>query len=210
MPYHTLSVSKTVRYHTAGPEPRDAKGVLIALHGYGQLPEFFLRRFAPLAEAGWAVIAPEAMHRFYLNGTHGRVGASWMTKEAREDDIRDYVHYLDTLAAHLDMAHHQPVLLGFSQGVATASRWVALGSTGFQRLVLWAGTFPPDYPWERDNDRLKHLPIDVAIGSDDPYFDNGFLRTTEEVLGANGVTFTAHSFAGGHEIEPQLILQLLS
>ena len=210
MPYQTLTVSKTVRYHTAGPEPRDAKGVLFALHGYGQLPEYFLRRFAPLAEAGWCVIAPEGMHRFYLDGAHGRVGASWMTKEAREDDIKDYVAYLDALAAHVDTAQHRPILLGFSQGVATASRWVALGATEFQRLVLWAGTFPPDYPWKMDNERLKHLGIDVALGKDDPYFDDGLLQTTAEVLNANGVTFTPHSFEGGHAIDAQLLLRLLS
>ena len=29
------------------------------------------------------------MHRFYLEGSSGRVGASWMTKEAREDDKKE-------------------------------------------------------------------------------------------------------------------------
>lgn len=44
MPYHSFSVTKTTRYFTAGPAIAEAKGVLIALHGYGQLPEFFMRR----------------------------------------------------------------------------------------------------------------------------------------------------------------------
>ena len=91
MPYHSFSVTKTARYFTAGPAIAEAKGVLIALHGYGQLPEFFMRRLQPLADAGWAIVAPEGLHRYYLEGAHGRVGASWMTKEAREDDIVDYV-----------------------------------------------------------------------------------------------------------------------
>src|SRR5690554_3872961 len=41
------------------------------------------------------------MHRFYRKGTQGRVGASWMTKEARLDDIEDNHKYLDKLAEHL-------------------------------------------------------------------------------------------------------------
>ncbi|MGB1122955.1 MAG: hypothetical protein ACPG08_05475, partial [Flavobacteriales bacterium] len=133
MPYHSFSVTKTARYFTAGPAIAEANGVLIALHGYGQLPEFFMRRLQPLADAGWAIIAPEGLHRFYLEGAHGRVGASWMTKEAREDDIADYVRYLDALSAELGLTERRPVLLGFSQGVATASRWVAMGQTAFSR-----------------------------------------------------------------------------
>ena len=61
-----------------------------------------------------------------------------------------------------------------------------------------------------DNERLKHLAIDVALGTDDPYFDDGLLQTTAEVLNANGVTFTPHSFEGGHAIDAQLLLRLLS
>ena len=34
MPYHSFSVTKTARYFTAGPAIAEAKGALIALHGY--------------------------------------------------------------------------------------------------------------------------------------------------------------------------------
>lgn len=209
MPYHSFTIPKTARYFTAGPAPENAKGVLIALHGYGQLPEFFLRRFAPLAEAGWAIIAPEGLHRFYLEGTKGRVGASWMTKEAREDDIRDYVDYLDALAEHVGLAEYDPVLLGFSQGVATASRWLAMGRTKFSRLVLWAGVFPPDYPWEVGCEALQRLRVDVALGTEDPFFDDELLRTTASILDAKQVAYTTHTFPGGHAVDASLLARLL-
>ena len=209
MPYRSFPVSKTARYFTAGPEPENAKGVLIALHGYGQLPEFFLRRFAPLAEAGWAVIAPEGLHRFYVEGTKGRVGASWMTKEAREEDIHDYVTFLDDLADHLELAHCNPVLLGFSQGVATASRWVAMGRTVFSRLVLWAGVFPPDYPWENGCEALQNMRVDVALGTEDPFFDDALLQTTASILDTKQVEYTAHTYRGGHSVDPSLLAELL-
>ena len=70
MPYHSFSVTKTARYFTAGPAIAEAKSALIALHGYGQLPEFFMRRLQPLADAGWAIVAPEGLHRYY-NGPSG-------------------------------------------------------------------------------------------------------------------------------------------
>ena len=209
MPYHSLSITKTARYFTSGPAISEAKGVLIVLHGYGQLPEFFLRRFQPLADAGWAIVAPEGLHRFYLEGAFGRVGASWMTKEAREDDIADYVRYLDALSVKLDLTERRLVLLGFSQGVATASRWVAMGNTAFSRLILWSGVFPPDYPWESGTEQMKSMRIDVALGTEDDFFDDSLLKTTASVLEAKAVSFTTHSFQGGHAIDTDLLQLLL-
>ena len=127
---HSFSVPRTARWWSAEPvEKAERRGTLIVLHGYGQLPEYFIRKFRPLAEAGWHVIAPEGAHRFYLQGTEGRVGASWMTKEARLDDIADQIVFLDALLGQLEegMASGPRFLLGFSQGVATALRWAALG-----------------------------------------------------------------------------------
>ena len=122
---HSFSVPRTARWWSAEPvEKAERRGTLIVLHGYGQLPEYFIRKFRPLAEAGWHVIAPEGAHRFYLQGTEGRVGASWMTKEARLDDIADQIVFLDALLGQLEegMASGPRFLLGFSQGVATALR----------------------------------------------------------------------------------------
>ena len=206
---HTFTTSKTARYFTLGPDIQSAKGVLIALHGYGQLPEFFLRKFSAVAEAGWAVIAPEGLHRFYLEGAHGRVGASWMTKEDRESDIADYVAYLDQLMTELQPHHSHPVLLGFSQGVATASRWAALGQTSFARLILWAGVFPPDYPWETGWERLNGLPIDIALGTEDPFFGSELMNNTATILQGKSIDHRTHSFEGGHAIKPQLLFRLL-
>lgn len=206
---HSFTVAKTARFFTLGPPIGEAKGVMVALHGYGQLPEFFLRKFTAIAEAGWAVIAPEGMHRFYLEGAHGRVGASWMTKEARESDIEDYVTHLDQLMTELKLLDIRPVLLGFSQGVATASRWAALGQTSFSRLILWAGVFPPDYPWETGWSRLNGLPIDIALGTEDPFFGSELMSDTATILHGKSIDYRTHSFEGGHAIEPHLLFQLL-
>jgi hypothetical protein len=81
MTENKLSIEKTIRYFTIG-DIEKAKYLLIALHGYGQLSSYFGKKFEDLPNEFFIVI-PEGMHRFYLDGTSGRVGASWMTKEAR-------------------------------------------------------------------------------------------------------------------------------
>ena len=207
---HHFTISKTARFATIGPPIDQAEHVMIALHGYGQLPEFFLRKFRILAEAGWCVVAPEGMHRFYLDGTSGRVGASWMTKEDRETDIADYVHYLNALSAHLNLRDRSPVLLGFSQGVATASRWVESGKQSFERLILWAGVFPPDFEWTTGRAHLSHLPVDLALGDDDPFFKDELLTDTATILNDKRVAYNLHRFQGGHVIDPDLLLQIVN
>ena len=98
---HHFTVPRTARYWTAGPPPTEALGTLYVLHGYGQLAQFFVRKFQAAADSGWHVVAPEGGHRFYLKGTSGRVGASWMTREDRLSDIDDYVAFLDALRTQL-------------------------------------------------------------------------------------------------------------
>lgn len=137
---------KTYRYRVLN-ENTNSKKALYVLHGYGQLTEFFIRKFRELADE-YVIIAPEGMHRFYLKGASGRVGASWMTKEARDTDISDNMSYLDSLDAKLSDEYHfeEKYLLGFSQGGATAARWNQLGKSNFDALILWASVFPPDLP----------------------------------------------------------------
>jgi hypothetical protein len=51
--------------------------------------------------------------------------------------------------------------------------------------------------------------IDVALGTEDAFFDDSLLKTTASVLVANAVPFTAHSFQGGHAIDTELLQRLL-
>lgn len=207
---HVIPVTKSARYFTLGPTTFKKGRVLIALHGYGQLPEFFIRKLGFLADQGWSVIAPEGLHRFYVQGTAGRVGASWMTKEARESDILDYVNFLDGLTSHLNLEEMRPVLLGFSQGVATASRWVADGHQQFSKLILWSGVFPPDFNWSQGGNKLKSMPVDVALGDDDPFFKESLLQDTASVLNAMGVEYRLHRFSGGHALDEACLQSMLS
>lgn len=208
-PCHFEAV-KTARYFKLEPERYDASRVLIALHGYGQLPQYFLKRFEPLLALGWTVIAPEGFHRFYREGTGGRVGASWMTKEDREADVQDYVRYLNQLTDHLELSDSKPTLLGFSQGVATAARWTCLGNVQIRRLICWAGVFPPDLDWYREIQPLLSTPIDVVLGDSDPYFNADLLTTTAKLFDEHSIPYRNHSYPGGHAVDSSVLTQLLS
>lgn len=208
---HSFSVPRTARWWSADPaEGAERRGTLIVLHGYGQLPEYFIRKFRPLAEAGWRVVAPEGAHRFYLQGTEGRVGASWMTKEARLDDIADQTVFLDTLLDQIEKEGMEGpcVLLGFSQGVATALRWAALGERGaswWDGLIAHSGVIPSDLR-SLDGSLADAPQLDLIVGTEDPYIQNHedrFHRAETAWVegGGDPDRLRLHTFNGGHDVD---------
>lgn len=210
-----LEVRKTARIFLWGPEPRSSDRVLVALHGYAQHPAFFLRRLEPLVQEGWSIIAPEGLHRFYVQGTSGRVGASWMTAEERAADIRDYLRYLDTVREQLlapEKEQQRRVLLGFSQGVPTAARWAAHHSHHWDQLIFWAGIFPPDIDqhWQVAPNAWNPLPIDVALGDQDPFFQESHLLPAQDWFEKRGIPFRRHKFSGGHHLDAPLLTKILN
>jgi predicted esterase len=142
---HHLSVARTATYYTLGELSENTRHVWFVLHGYGQLAQHFIKKFECLPNDHTAVIAPEALSRFYLESSFEKVGASWMTREDRELEIDDYVAYLDQLYQRVSQEAASPelqiTLLGFSQGTATACRWLNRGMVPCHRLILWAGHF---------------------------------------------------------------------
>lgn len=192
----------------------------MVLHGYAQLARSFLRRFRALDDGRRLVVAPEALSRFYVDvaarrhGTADRVGASWMTREAREDEIRDYVEYLDRLAEELfGVGEGAEVgaplrVLGFSQGGHTAARWSVRGSRRPDQLVLWGSHLPPDLDPERAGPRLAELDLVLVDGRTDPFLDDVVRQRDDDTLARWGVPYRRLEHPGGHEIDPELLKRL--
>jgi predicted esterase len=202
---HKLIAQKTFRYQQIG-ELDKATHLLIVLHGYGQLAEFFIRKFNGVPE-NYLVIAPEGMHRFYLNGTSGRVGASWMTKEDRESDIQDNLNWLNQLLNELKekKKFEKIILLGFSQGGATAARWYYSKKVPFDQLILWASVFPPDLERPQINSKSNNY---FVIGTEDEFYNDEAQMT--EIDFYQKIGFQTLQFQGKHDIHNTTMLEILS
>jgi len=215
---HHLEVSRTARYWVLGEDTVSPREVWFVLHGYGQLARRFLTRFAAIDDGTRRIIAPEALSRFYVGreaGRHGPasvVGSTWMTREDREREIQDYVRYLDRLA-EIALAEVEPetptVVLGFSQGVATAARWTTLGSMRPQRLLLWGDFLPPDLDGARAVAAWADTEALLVRGEDDRALaDEGLQAVERERLEAVGLRLPVHRYAGGHEVLPEVLAAL--
>ena len=201
-----FSHTKTFRYEVYNSSP-NPQNVLFVLHGYGQLVKFFIRKFHNLPE-DLMIVAPEGMHRFYVNGLSGRVGASWMTKEAREIDIADNVDWLDALYQEIIKSYNikKTFLLGFSQGGATAARWHTLGKTKFNAMILWASVFPPDIDPELSTD--KHIPSWFLIGDEDELYPKEKQEELVQFYSQKG--FICSIYKGKHDIHNKTLLDIVN
>lgn len=149
----TLNFNFKARYFKFGQITDSTQQLWFVLHGYGQLAQYFLKKFKSFEQRNMCVIAPEGLSHFYLEdintrsqGGSNRVGATWMTRENRLTDIENYISYLDKIY-EIEIKDRtelpQITLLGFSQGVATVARWAMHGKIKFNRMILWAGILPP-------------------------------------------------------------------
>lgn len=213
-----IQVTRTARYYTLGGWGDAVDDVWFALHGYRQAARRFARRFTILDAPERLVVVPEALSRFYVDrspGRHGpehRVGASWMTREDRDNEIGDYVAYLDSLADEVANAPaaRRRVVLGFSQGAHTASRWVVLGRADAQELVLWGAGLATDLSPDALAVGLDGVHVTFVRGASDRFRDTREEAAQEALLEKLGVPFTVIIFPGGHEIAGGPLLDIAS
>ena len=208
-----LTVSRTARYQQLGELSASTKRVWFVCHGYGQLAAYFIRHFAFLAEADphTVIIAPEGLSRFYLNGTSGRVGASWMTRDDRLHEIHDHINFLNQLAEKaLDecLPDVQVTILGFSQGTATVGRWLAQAFFRPAHLILWAGGFPEDIEPAAAQQLLQQLSLTVVVGSNDEYVSAERIAQQQALLQQFGGQPRLVTFEGKHELNRAVLQQL--
>jgi predicted esterase len=204
------------RYYKLGEISASTKQVWFVLHGYGQLAQFFIKKFNVLEDHGIVVIAPEGLSRFYLEELqttgrkNNRVGATWMTRENRLMDIENYIQFLNILfETEMKGSQIPTTVLGFSQGSATASRWVIDGNITFTRLILWAGILPPDMNFETGSQVLQNKQIHLVYGTRDPFLtDTRFaeMKTLTQKLNAR-VNIT--TFDGEHDIDKPTLLKFI-
>ena len=222
MTVRSIAAVKTARYVVLGPEDGPAEEVWMACHGYGQLATYFARHFQSVASSRRLIVVPEALSRFYLDGPgagarYTRIGATWMTKEERETDIADVTRYLDdVLVAACARADVDPIsvplgVLGFSQGTATASRWLVRSPLLARRarladhLVIWGSGLAHDIELAT----LRGLPLTLVAGDRDEIATPGRIVREEARLREAGLDHQLVRYDGGHRLHADTLKSVM-
>ncbi len=211
--YQHVSFKHTGRYAVLGSLNTSTKTVLIAFHGQGQLAKYYIQKFKGLQKLGITVIAPEGLHNYYLQGFSGRVGALWMTSENRLMAIENYLSFLNSVYNEVILKTSDAVkihILGFSQGTATASRWVENTTFNFERLILWGGTLPPDLDKNLMNNRMQDKLLLQVIGENDPFIDLEKIEELKLLVENYGLAAKYIFYNGAHDIDSSVFLKLFN
>lgn len=208
MQVHQFKTEKIARVFTLG-NIHTANDVWIVLHGYAQLASTFIEQFDFMVDHNTAVIAPEGLHRFYRRGFNGEVVASWMTKEDRLNDILDYVSFLNAVHAQFTNPRQRVNILGFSQGVATACRWLAESDLIPSNIVLWAGTFPSDITLEPGESVFNNTRTFLAYDSEDPFRTEESWNKQLVFFEKMGIQPELFEYEGKHSIPKPHLIRLI-
>lgn len=208
-----ISITRSARVYTLG-DVSNANDVWLVCHGYGQLAGGWIEEFESVAGDGRLIVAPEALHRFYIDpppapASQRRVGATWMTREDRETDIADYVRYLDAVYDHVNPKNARVRAFGFSQGCATVFRWAAMGKSRIDDLILWAGEVPPDVDMQPAAVRLHQTRIVLTYGTNDGLIAQTAQARNRELLDGAGLSYQVHHYKGGHHLDDGLLSRLI-
>ena len=203
-----LQIDFKAPYYTFGKLTENTPAIWIACHGYGQLAEYFIKKFDIFEKQGHFGVILQGLHKFYF--TPERVGASWMTKHDREIDLENQLTYyqrvFDTVYSDLNLTNVKVNLLGFSQGVSAISRLLFHLKLPFDNLILWAGGFPPELPGSDTSFLKDNYKLIVALGDKDQFYNEENYQVNLEYL-----ENTFHHdvevkfYPGNHSLEPNLL-----
>lgn len=197
-----VTYSATNTYTTLNKMTATTKNVWFVFHGMGYLSTYFIRYFDALDPKENYIIAPQAPSKYYQGKNFKHVGASWLTREQTEAETKNVLAYIDQVAAAEPIQSSvRFIVMGYSQGVSIATRWLASRKIQCDFLLLHSGGIPV----ELKSDDFSYLKSECQVlylyGTKDQYINEA--RITEEELKANGLfkdRLQIETFDGIHEV----------
>ncbi len=204
-----LSYQTTNTYSTLNELKSQTKNVWIVFHGIGYLSRYFLRHFKHLDPQKNYIIAPQAPSKYYLNNEYKHVGASWLTKDNTEAEMENVLNYLDEIYKNEDLKNVKNlIVLGYSQGVSVATRWVARREITPAKLIIHSGKIPAELQ-PQDFEFLKKAEVKLLWGKKDPFLNAEVIANEKQHSNALfGSQVEYISFDGAHEVNQELIKKI--
>ncbi len=205
-----VTYTTTNSYTTLNSFTNKTKNVWLVFHGMGYLSKYFGKYFKELNSEENFVIIPQAPSKFYLGTEYKHVGANWLTKVNTVEDTKNVLSYIDSLWK-MEKPETLPrfIVLGYSQGVSIAMRWLASRKMDCDDLVLHSGGIPKELNSEDFQYLSEKCRVTYIYGNKDPYITEA--KKTEETLKGNsifGKRLEIQVFEGVHEVHIPFINRL--
>lgn len=192
-------------YSTLNTLTEKTKHIWFVCHGMGYLSKYFIRYFNQLNTEEHYIIAPQAPSLYYQGKDFKHVGASWLTKENTSLETENIFNYFDAILEAENIPNNANlIVLGYSQGVSVAARYIAKRQLQCNHLVLHSGGIPKELSPE-DFTFLK-AKVSLVYGTEDEYINKE--RATYETNRAEalfGENLEIIPFDGKHVVNVDFI-----
>ncbi len=211
-----MTIEKRVFYTTSNTYSvlnnytEKTKNVWVVFHGLGYLSKYFINYFSKINPEENFIIAPQAPSKYYLGKSFKHVGASWLTKVNTLEETENVLTYVDQVyKTEIKTSPNNLIILGYSQGVSIASRWVASRKIRCAHLILHSGGIPTELKPKDFSFFDEQTQVTYLYGNKDQYINEA--RKTEETLKGDrlfGKHLDIQVFDGVHEVNTDYILEI--
>lgn len=199
-------------YSTLNNLTENTKNVWFVCHGMGYLSRYFLKYFGDLDPEENYLIAPQAPSKYYVTSRLRHVGASWLTKENTTNETQNVLRYFDAVfEAEQITESNNLIVLGYSQGVSVALRYIAKRQLNCAQIVMMSGGIPKELNAADFEFLSSSTRVSLIYGTEDKYLDEDRISLEKnrafELFGHCNLQILP--FDGKHEVNIKMIKQLL-
>ncbi len=197
-------------YSTLNKFTEKTKNVWLVFHGLGYLSKYFINYFSELNPEENYIIAPQAPSKYYQDKRFKHVGASWLTRENTLMETENVLNYIDAIfEKEISERTQNLIILGYSQGVSIATRWVAQRKIQCHKLILHSGGIPIELKPIDFEFMNPSIEVIYLYGDKDQHITEA--RKTEEELKGSKLfkdRLKVEVFDGIHEVNKEFILKV--
>ncbi len=207
-----ISYQSTNSYSTLNELNEKTKYVWFVCHGMGYLSRYFLKYFDGLNTDENYIIAPQAQAKYYVPPKFRHVGASWLTKENTVSETENVMRYFDAIFGVESIPKGTNlIILGYSQGVSVALRFIAKRRIHCDQIVLMSGGIPKELSTDDFSFLNSSTKLSLIFGDNDEYLDEDRILAEKnrafELFGH--LDLKVIPFEGTHEVKKDLINNLV-
>ena len=199
-------------YSVLNKKTPETKNIWMAFHGLGYLSRFFIKNFEQLNPKENYIVAPQAPSKYYQDSTYTYVGASWLTKENTVFETRNIVNYINAVATAEDILNQDKklIVMGFSQGVSVALRWIAKAKVICNTIIIHSGGIPKELIPEDFTFLPENTRVFLLYGTQDQYITpERAAHEKERAETLFGKRLTILPFEGNHEVNKAFLKELV-
>lgn len=206
MPEHKISYTTQKTYSTLNEMSENTEYIWFVCHGIGYLSRYFIRYFSGLNPEKHFIIAPQAPSKYYQDKNYKYIGASWLTREETVLEMQNIKAYFDAIYQEKikPYSNKKLMILGYSQGVSVAMRWMVQSKISCDKLLIHSGGIPEELT-AKDFEGLQFKPY-LIYGKSDPYINTE--RVKVELKKAKqlfGKKLKVIPFEGEHVVSKEVI-----